>query len=74
MRCSQSVAKLERSEALARELRFAHGSNINSHDESCGKHEANGCCAKSLAAKTGRAEAGEFWSQISLYSTEASNE
>jgi hypothetical protein len=55
MRRSWSAAKFECNEALAPELRFAHGSNINARDESCGKHEANGSCAKSLAAKTGQA-------------------
>jgi hypothetical protein len=55
MRRSRSVAKFERSEALAPELRFAHGSNINSRGESCGKLKASGVRAKSLAAKTGHA-------------------
>jgi hypothetical protein len=64
MRCSRSVAKCECSEALAPELCFAHGSNINSRDESCGKHEANGCCAKCLAAKTGQAERAKFLLRI----------
>jgi hypothetical protein len=54
MRCLRSVAKFECSEALAPELRFAHGSNINSSCESCGKLKANGCCAKCLAAESGQ--------------------
>jgi hypothetical protein len=57
---SRSFAKFERGEALAPELRFAHGSNINSRDKSCGKHEANGVRAKCLAAKTGQAERAKF--------------
>jgi hypothetical protein len=72
MRRSRSAAKLEGSEALALDQRFAHGSNINSRDESCGKLKANGACAKCLAAKSGQAEADEIWSQISLDSTIAS--
>jgi hypothetical protein len=52
-----SVAKFQRSEALVPGLCFAHGSNINSRDESCGKLKASGFCAKSLAAKSGQSEA-----------------
>jgi hypothetical protein len=55
MRCSRSIAKFECGEALAPGLCFAHGSNINSRDKSCGKLKANGVCAKCLAAKTGQA-------------------
>jgi hypothetical protein len=55
-----SAAKFECSEALAPELCFAHGSNINSRDESCGKLVANGSCEKSLAAKTGQAPVVKF--------------
>jgi hypothetical protein len=72
MRGSRSVAKFECSEALAPGLCFAHGSNINSRGESCGKLVASGCRAKSHAAKTGQAEAVEIWSQIRLRSTNAS--
>jgi hypothetical protein len=64
MRCSRSVAKFECSEALARELCFAHGSNINARAESCGKLEASGCCAKCLAAKTGQGAADEILRRI----------
>jgi hypothetical protein len=69
---SRSAAKFECSEALALELHFAHGSNINVRDESCGKLKANVLCAKSLAAKAGQVEADEIWSQICLGSTNAS--
>jgi hypothetical protein len=55
MRGSRSVAKFECSEAVAPDQRFAHGSNINSRDQSCGKLKANGCHAKCLAAKSGQA-------------------
>jgi hypothetical protein len=51
MRRSRSVVKFECSEALALDQRFAHGSNINSRGESCGKLVASGFCAKCLAAK-----------------------
>jgi hypothetical protein len=54
MCCSRSVGKFQRSEALAPELRFAHGSNINARDECCGKLKASGFCAKCLAAKSGQ--------------------
>jgi hypothetical protein len=60
MRCSRSVAKFQCSEALARELLFAHGSNINLRDESCGKLKASGVRAKSLAAKLGQGERLKF--------------
>jgi hypothetical protein len=66
MRCSRSVAKSECSEALAPGLCFAHGSNINSRDESCGKLVASGLRAKSLAAKTGQAERAKLLLQICL--------
>jgi hypothetical protein len=66
MRCSRSVVKFEYGEALAHGLCFAHGSNINSSGESCGKHEANGACAKCLAAKTGQAERAKFLLRICL--------
>jgi hypothetical protein len=72
MRCVRSVAKSECSQALAPGLCFAHGANINSRDESCGKLMASGLCAKSLAAESGQAEAVEIWSQIRLGSTKAS--
>jgi hypothetical protein len=49
-----SGVKSECSEALAPELRLAHGSNINSRNESCGKLKANDACAKCLAAKAGQ--------------------
>jgi hypothetical protein len=64
MHCSRSVAKFERSEALAPGLCFAHGSNINSRDASCGRHEASGICAECLAAKTGQAERANFLLRI----------
>jgi hypothetical protein len=64
MRRSRSGAKFECNEALAPELRFAHGPNINSRDESCGKLVASGICAKSLAAKTGQAERAKFLLRI----------
>src|SRR5437763_11673268 len=54
MRRSRNLAKFECGEALARELRVAHGSNINSRGESCGKLKASGICAKCLAAKSGQ--------------------
>jgi hypothetical protein len=60
MRCPRSVAKFECSEALPPDPRFAHGSNINSRDESCGKLKASGCGAKCLAAKRGQAERAKF--------------
>jgi hypothetical protein len=55
-----SAAKFQCSEALARELRFAHGSNINLSCESCGKLKASGVCAKRVAAKTGQAPVVKF--------------
>jgi hypothetical protein len=64
MRCSRSAAKFECSEALAPGLCFAHGSNINAHDESCGKLVASGFCAKCLAAKTGQADRAKFLLRI----------
>jgi hypothetical protein len=60
MRCSRSAAKFECGEALAPDPRFAHGSNINSRDESCGKLVASGCRGKCLAAKRGQAERAKF--------------
>jgi hypothetical protein len=42
MRRSRNLAKFECGEALARELRVAHGSNINSRGEPCGKLKASG--------------------------------
>jgi uncharacterized protein (DUF1778 family) len=45
---------------LRPEPRFAHGSNINSRDESCGKLKASGLCAKCLAAKSGPGERIRF--------------
>jgi hypothetical protein len=69
-----SAAKFECSEALTPGLCFAHGSNINSRDESCGKLKANGFRAKSLAAKRGQGGADAVWSQIRLHSTRESIE
>jgi hypothetical protein len=66
MRASRSGAKFECSEALALGLCFAHGSNINSSVESCGKLKASGCCAKCHAAKTGQAERAKFLLRICL--------
>jgi hypothetical protein len=71
MRRSRSAAKLECSEALVPELCFAHGANINSRGESCGKLKANGFCAKCLAAKSGQGEPAKFCDE-SADSTSAS--
>jgi hypothetical protein len=57
MRGSRRAAKFQCSEALVPGLCFAHGSNINSRDESCGKLKASGLCEKCLATKSGQAEA-----------------
>jgi hypothetical protein len=64
MRRSRSVAKFQRSKALAAGLCFAHGSNINARDESCGKLKASGCRTKSLAAKSGQGGCAKFLLRI----------